>query len=77
MESGCPPTSFDRQRRVLAQTHTFEATPWASINTRLIASNGQVIPVEVTGTVGLQDPEVNAIIHDIRRGHEQDILSSC
>ena len=56
------------------ESDTFDATPWASISTRLIASNGQVIPVEVTGAGGLRDPEVQSIIYDIRPGHEQDIL---
>jgi len=48
--------------------------PWASINTRLIASNGHVIPVVVTGASGLGDPEVGGILYDIRPAHEQDIL---
>ncbi len=55
-------------------SNTFEMTPWASVSTRLIASNGQVIPVEVTGAGGLLDPQINAIIYDVRPGHEQDIL---
>ena len=52
----------------------FGVAPWASINTRLIATNGQVIPVVVTGAGGLDDPEVSGIIYDIRPAHEQDIL---
>ncbi len=53
---------------------TFGQAPWASINTRLIATNGQEIPVVVTGAGGLDDPEVMGIIYDIRPAHEQDIL---
>lgn len=52
----------------------FQVMPWASINTRLIAENGQTIPVVVTGAGGLNEPDVEGIIYDIRPAHEQDIL---
>jgi len=52
----------------------FVETPWASIHTRLLAANGQAVPVVVTGAGGLGDPAVNGIIYDVRPTHEQDIL---
>jgi diguanylate cyclase (GGDEF)-like protein/PAS domain S-box-containing protein len=54
-------------------TETFDVQ-WGSINTRMIAKNGQEIPVVVTGSAGLGDPAVNGIVYDIRPAHEQDIL---
>jgi len=56
------------------QDDAFVKGPWASIHTKLVAENGQVIPVVVTGVGGLGDSEVNGIIYDIRPTHEQDIL---
>jgi len=55
------------------ESDTF-STPWSPISVRLIAANGTVIPVEITGTGGLNDPNVQSIVYDIRPGHEQDIL---
>ncbi len=48
--------------------------PWPSINTRLLAANGQTLPVRVTGVGVLADPDVNGIVYDIRPAYEQDIL---
>lgn len=56
------------------ESNTFGLAPWASINTRLVADNGHVIPVVVTGAGGLDDPAVRGIVYDIRPAHEQDIL---
>lgn len=56
------------------ESDTFGVVPWASINTRLVTANAQVIPVTVTGAGGLEDPVVRGIVYDIRPAHEQDIL---
>lgn len=56
------------------ESDTFGEIPWASINTRLVAENGQVLPVVVTGAGGLADPAVGGIVYDVRPAHEQDIL---
>jgi len=61
----------------LAESNTtgpFTGEAWGSINTRIVAKNGQVIPVVVTGSPGLGDPEVAGIVYDVRPAHEQDIL---
>jgi len=52
----------------------FATTPWASLQTRMIASNGLTVPVVITGTGGLEDQHVGGVIYDVRPAHEQDIL---
>lgn len=52
----------------------FGETPWASLPTRMVASNGLTVPVVITGAGGLEDEHVRGVIYDIRPTHEQDIL---
>ena len=56
------------------QLGAFDRTPWAPIHARVIAANGQVVPVVITGVGGLADPTVQGIIYDVRPAHEEDIL---
>lgn len=57
-----------------ADSDTAGIVPWPSIHTRLLAANGQILPVRVTGVGALTDPDVNGVIYDIRPAYEQDIL---
>jgi diguanylate cyclase (GGDEF)-like protein/PAS domain S-box-containing protein len=59
------------------QTGTASPTPdrpWAPINLRLMSASGQAIPVEVTGRDKLDDPDVGAVIYEVRPAHERDVF---
>jgi len=47
---------------------------WAPINTSVIAADGNILPVVVTGAGRLDHPDINGIIYDVRPALEQDIL---
>lgn len=50
--------------------------PWASIHLRLLDADGKVVPIEVTGHGGLDDPTVGGIIYDIRPAQTQELLGA-
>jgi diguanylate cyclase (GGDEF)-like protein/PAS domain S-box-containing protein len=48
--------------------------PWAPINLRLLSATGVVIPVEVTGRDMVHDPDVGAVIYEVRPAYERDVF---
>ena len=48
--------------------------PWAAIHFRIIARDGSVVPLEVTGTGGLADDVVSGVIYDVRPARSHDLL---
>lgn len=56
------------------QSNHPETVHWAPITTFMVTLDGQSVPVIVTGSGHLDDPEVQGIVYDIRPAFEQDIL---
>lgn len=56
------------------QSNQPDVVYWAPINTFMVTLDGQSVPVIVTGSGHLDDPEVQGIVYDIRPAFEQDIL---
>ncbi len=50
--------------------------PWAPLNFRLISRSGAIVPVEVTGSGALHDPDVDGIIYEVRLAYEREIVQS-
>lgn len=43
-----------------------DGEPWAAVHFRMVAADGTVVPLEVTGNGGLDDPVVKGIVYDLR-----------
>lgn len=50
-------------------------TTWAAVHFRMIASDGRDIPIEVSGTGQLHDPDVGGIVYTVRPAYAEQILS--
>lgn len=49
--------------------------PWASVVFRIVGQDGSAIPVEVTGSSGLEDPAVGGVIYELRPANGQDLVA--
>lgn len=43
-----------------------DGEPWAAVQFRMVAADGTVVPLEVTGNGGLDDPVVQGLVYDLR-----------
>ncbi len=50
-------------------------TRWAAVQFRMVANDGTEIPIEVSGTGALTDPEIGGIIYTVTPAHSQELLS--
>ena len=50
-------------------------TRWAAVQFRMVANDGTEIPIEVSGTGALTDPEIGGIIYTVTPAHPQELLS--
>lgn len=48
---------------------------WAAVQLRLLAADGTAIPVEVSGSGALTDPEIGGIIYTVTPAHSHQLLS--
>jgi diguanylate cyclase (GGDEF)-like protein len=51
-----------------------ESEPWGSIHFRMINADGEVIPLEVTGTGGLDDPVVQGLVYELQPAWAEELL---
>jgi PAS domain S-box-containing protein len=49
---------------------------WGSIHFRMIARNGSVVPLEVTGSGNLFDSVVGGVIYDVRPARVQEVIGN-
>ena len=49
---------------------------WAAVNFRIITKQGQIVPLEVTGSAGLFDPVVGGVIYHARPARDSELLGS-
>ncbi|MEO1064459.1 MAG: diguanylate cyclase [Actinomycetota bacterium] len=57
-----------------AAGHFDQGSAWATLLFRMIDGNGRAVPIEVTGSGGVLDPEVGGVIYDVRPAWAQDLL---
>lgn len=50
--------------------------PWASIQMRLITSDGKTLPVEVTGRLITDDGHSDVVVYDVRPAHSLELMRS-
>ncbi|HEY5662772.1 MAG TPA: diguanylate cyclase [Ilumatobacter sp.] len=53
---------------------TSGATQWSSLRLRVLAKDGQVIPIEATGGAGLHDPEIQGLMYTVRPARFEQLV---
>jgi len=56
--------------------HLSPTPDWLAITLRMIAKDGSIIPIEVTGSGGLHDPVVGGVIYDVRPVRRETVVNS-
>ncbi|MEM9712751.1 MAG: diguanylate cyclase, partial [Actinomycetota bacterium] len=54
--------------------HFERGSAWATIFFRMVSADGRVVPIEVTGSGGIRDPEVGGVIYDVRPAWATELL---